>query len=99
MTRVGMVALALSGWVVWVYTFDPRTTVKFSWEIDSSHSTYEDCVGYLKDMRTRVQKDCGPQVEIVERPGFVRVNDAKWKTMVTAYCLPGTLDPRDKPEK
>ena len=96
MTRGRVVVLALSGWVVWVHTFDPRTTAKFSWEIDSSHPTYEACVGYLKEHRTRVGKERGSQVEFTERPGVLRVDDTKWKTIITAYCLPGELDPRDK---
>jgi hypothetical protein len=98
MTRGGMVALALSGWVVWVYTLEPRTTQSVFWEIDSSHATYEACVGYLKDLRTRAEQQRGVQrpVEITERPGVLRIDDTKFKTVKTAYCLPGTVDPRDK---
>jgi hypothetical protein len=97
--RGGIVVLALSGWVVWVHTLDPRTTAKLSWDIESSHATYEECIGYLKDRRTRAEKQRSAQLDIHERPGVLRVDDKKIGTVVTAYCLPGTLDPREKRER
>lgn len=92
-------ALVLSGWVLWVQSFGPKSTQYDPWRIQASFATYEDCVRYLEDHKAKMQKSLGPEeVRTEEWPGRLDQSDKQGKVGARSICLPGTLDPRPRPK-